>query len=261
MGSLHVASERYMQSIHVETAVGKRSRSSDTRELGEVSLSPIYEGESFSPLGPGRLPLKLVIGSAGYVYSPKFAGCDGGRPWLHWKSLGASTAVFPYHDTSRGRDGSYGGLIELLGTTRGPVDALGAVTVDGQKTREFTATVDPAKLARRTSSRDGLTDESERILIAQLKPHSLPTRLQLFITRSGLPLRVVVSSRFGPSYALTETTDVLAENTPVRLMRPAERQTISEAEVVKLFVHDGNRCGLHLFGSSTSIRARTDAKK
>lgn len=107
-----------MQSIHVETAMGKKPHRSETRELGEVSLSPIDEGESFSPLGPGRLPLKLVIGSADYEYSPKFARCDGGRPWLHWKSLGASAAVFPYHGTSMGRDGSYGGLIELLGTAR-----------------------------------------------------------------------------------------------------------------------------------------------
>ncbi len=264
MRSLDVESERYVQSIHIETDMGKRSHSSDTRELGEVSLSPVPEGESFIPLGPRRLPRRLVIGSAGYEYSLKFARCDGGRPWLRWKRPGASPAAFPYQGlsgASKSRYGAYGGLIELLGTARGAVDELGMVTLEGQETREFTATVDPAKLASGSSSSEGLTAENERILISQLKLHSLPTRLKLFITRSGLPLRVVASASIGPSYALTETIDVLAENTPVRPMHPAERQTISEAEVIKLFAHDSNRCGLHVFSSSTSIKARNGRQK
>jgi hypothetical protein len=191
----------------------------------------------------------LVIGSASFNYSPHIARCDGGRPWVQNGAL-PFIASFPYHglsgETNASRRGAYAGLINLLGTARGGITVVGPATVDGQQTTEFTALVDPAMLLKGVSERElrSLTINNEDLLILQTHLSSLPTNLQVFITRSGLPVRIVTSARSGPSSAISETTEILAVNISIKLRRPSARRTIDEAEFTKLFLAKSRQCGI-----------------
>jgi hypothetical protein len=238
MERLQVNSERYSQRTHVQTGAAGKRESFDHSEIGEVSLSPA-EGESFTGVHASR-PRRLVIDSTSYFYSAQIAPLDGGRPWVR-RDAGAAMASFPYHGLStehnEGGQGSYAGLINLMDTAVGKVGVAGRATADGQQATEFTAVVDPAMLLKGISERQlgMLTINNEDVLILQLHLRSLPTRLHVFITESGLPIRVVASARMG-SYATSETTDMLATNTPINLKRPSTRQTISEAQFAKLLL-------------------------
>jgi hypothetical protein len=70
----------------------------------------------------------------------------------------------------------------------------------------------------------------------EIEKHPLSQRLTVFLTESGLPLRVGSYMHVGP-VALAETTDILALkalNIPVNVTPPPASQTIDEAEFLKL---------------------------
>jgi len=236
---LQINSERYSQSIRGGATItverqgdhdrrGERKRRSlHVNQLGEVSISPA-QGQVFD--GAGRsMPNLIVVGSTFYSYSSKIARLDGGRPWVRSTIPGPAGVgtFFPYHgrpgEVNLGGAGSYAGLINLLATAVGPVATAGQAIVDGQQTSEFTAVVEPLSLI------EGLPPK----MLQTLRRHRPREKLEVFITESGLPVRVIVSTRMSSSMAST-TTDILAVNIPVGVKQPPARRTIGEAEFVKL---------------------------
>jgi hypothetical protein len=247
MERLSVNSERYSRTSRVLTGAAGKHQSLATSQVGEVSLSPAV-GESFIGRDTNE-PSRLVIGSVSFSYSPRIARCDGGRQWVQ-NGAPLFIASFPYHglsgETNSSGSGAYAGLINLLGTARGDITVVGPAKVDGRQTTEFTALVDPAMLLKGVSERElrSLTINNEDLLILQTHLSSLPTNLQVFITGSGLPVRVVTSARSGPSYAISETTEILAVNIPIKLRRPSARSTIDEADFAKLLLAKSRQCGI-----------------
>jgi hypothetical protein len=239
MEQLQIDSERYSQTIRggaiVEVELkGRHGRRVERRrwslgigELGEVSIFPA-EGQIFTGADRSR-PNLIVIGSTLYVYSPGIARPDGGRPWVRSTSpeLAGAGTFFPDHgrsdEVNLGGAGPYAGLINLLATAVSPVAVAGQAIVDGQQTSEFTAVVEPLSLIK------GLSPKTLRILHRQRRSE----KLEVFIAESGLPLRVI-SSTSTSSSVVSETTDILAVNIPVKVKQPPARRTIGEAELIEL---------------------------
>jgi hypothetical protein len=205
-----------------------RHVSLDRSTQGEASLQP-EEGEILSG-NPSR-PRGISIGSSTYIYEPDIAKYDGHRPWIRLDVSHGVTAgeapIFPYHGESgevkAAGTGSYAGLINLLGTVVGPVTVSGPVTVQGQTATEFTAMVEPLVL-------NGEIPPKELVL---LRKHVPPTKLEVFITESGLPVRVV-GSLATSDLVSEQTTEILAVNIPVDIKRPPVRKTIGQAQLDRL---------------------------
>jgi hypothetical protein len=238
MQRLHVNGERYRQTSHVQIDEHGKRRSLESSTIVEVSLSAAAQ-RIFS--GRTHTPVAVLVGSSLYLYSPDLARADKGRPWVQREAAG--TISFPYHWPSGERgeqeNGSYAGLINLINTASGRVRVAGAATVDGQRTTKFTAVVDPAKLLGSSQANNPLTlgGGPQDTLIRQLHLRSLPTRLEVFLTESGLPIRVVAAAKLASgSYSDTETTDILAVNPAITVKRPPARQTISRTQFAKLWL-------------------------
>jgi hypothetical protein len=250
MRVMHVTSERYGQSSSTQVRQPRRTEHFRDALIGEVALSP-DRGETFEP-GPAAIPRELVIGSARYTYSSPLGGCDGGRPWVLEGPRSGGVLVVDGHEQiepsrptappaqaslpfqafpgERGHGGSgpFAGLINLLETATEPVRSVGVATVDGQRTTEFTARVDPASLLVDVSERElpALQTRNEDTLIVQLHLRALPTQLHLFLTASGLPVRVSTSARIARTYLTGEQIDVLSVNSPVSIAAPPANQVI-----------------------------------
>ncbi len=236
MEGLRVRTERYEQTSRATTGPAGDRRTYENGEIGEVSL-PAASAESFIST---RLhtPLRFASGSTAYFYSTPLALHDHGRPWVR-REQKHLTPYFPYHQFGSQHGarsgGSYAGLISLIKTVIGKVHRVGQTTIDGQSTTEFAATVDPARLIRDTSPEDHeFATSSEATIIGQLRLRSLPTRLDMFITDSGLPIRILTSAKMG-MYSISETTEILATNMPVKIKAPSARETVSEAQFAQIY--------------------------
>jgi hypothetical protein len=244
-----VNSERYSQTLHAGgTFTVKRhgKRRKVTRHIskvafGEASLAPLV-AKIFKTGSSGQLSA-IDIGSTLYSYTPSIGRKDGGRPWVRLNGLSAA-GLFPYHgglskrlEVSAGGAGSYAELIDLLATASGNVSLVGPAFVDGQQTTELAAAVKPLALLKGASQKDiqELTEE-----------------LTVFITESGLPLRVTKSAHLGP-IAVSETTDVLAVNVPVVVKAPSRKKTIGEAKFFKLLKGKGRSGGKEAGGTGFKI--------
>ncbi len=226
-----VNSERYSTLTHAVGSVtrklrnGKRHKVTEKiskQSVGEASLAPLA-GKIFAKGASGALST-IGIGSTLYTYAPKLSGKDGGRPWLKLDGLSAAS-LFPYHgqdapaiEVSAGGTGTYAELIDLLATANGAVQIAGAVMVDGQQTTELTASVEPLALIQGASAKEAA---------------ALPAKLEVFVTESGLPLRVIRSQSLGP-IAITQSTDILAIEVPVKVKAPPARKTLGGARLKKL---------------------------
>jgi hypothetical protein len=206
MRRLRVSSERYTHVSHVVVRAGKRTRRYENALLGEVASSA-GRGETFSNRA-ASMPLDLVVGSTLYTYSQMLGRCDGGRPWVrrsgrhegafvdgHEIKSGPSpvpaNASSPYQavrgERSRGGSGPYAGLINLLETASARV--VGAATIDGERTTEFAASVDPAALLRGVSQDDlsPLARDNETTLLLQLNLPTPPYTAAAVPVRLGAP--------------------------------------------------------------------------
>jgi hypothetical protein len=171
--------------------------------------------------GTDGRPRLIITGSTLYLYAPERSGRGRTRPWLRQRLPAQATSPLDYilpfsavaAPTNLGGSGPYGSLINLLRTAVGTFTVAGPVTVDSQQTSEFTATVMPAVLF-------GFPDPGLPTL-AEALPRE---KLQVFLSESGLPLRVVVARR-GKGYSLTETSDLLAVNAPVSIKPPPANRT------------------------------------
>lgn len=263
MEQLPISSERYSRTTRgTETVVaerkgarGKRVRvrrrmSVNETELGEASLAT-DEGQVFTAAHTSR-PSSIAIGSTLYSYSAKVARLDGGRPWIRFSDAGAVSvgAVFPYHgqamETNLGGSGSYAGLVNMLATAVGPVNLAGPATVDGQQTTEFTAKIEPLGLVK------GLSKKARE----RIRKHLPSEKLSVFITESGLPLRVIASIRFGFS-TIVETTDILAVNIPIKVTSPPARRTIGAAAYLKLISAKHKNAGFFVIDTGQSTGRST----
>lgn len=230
MAQLQLNSERFSGvsrgSINVTNeSNGKPERpskyvSANGTERGEASVSPA-EGE-ISVDGRHTLAT-IVIGSTVYQYERPTKGSHGHRPWVRSRDADESPAmqILPFQGGGRfevdaGGTGSFARLINLLTTAVGPVTADGSAVVQGQQTTEFTATVEPLKLIR------GFTNED---LAPGFKP--LTETLHIFLTESGLPIRVLTSIR-SRDIKSDETVEITAVNVPVTVKPPPARETTEQ---------------------------------
>jgi hypothetical protein len=237
---LPVNSERYSETTHAAATVTvklrngkhrKRSTHISKEAFGEASLAPLA-GKIFKKGDSGQLSA-IGIGSTLYAYSASIARKDGGRPWVRFDGASAG-ALFPFHggavprfEVSAGGTGSYAELIDLLATAAGNVSVVGPASVDGQQTTELAAVVKPLALVKGVS---------------QKETEALSVELKVFVTESGLPVRVIRSQHFGP-IALSDTTDVLAVDTPVSVKAPPASRTISAAKAMKLLPEKSKGAG------------------
>ena len=248
--ALPVNSERYTESTEVGGTItvkvhGKRrtvKRHIAKEALGEASLSPLV-GKLYKHGDSGQLG-SIGIGTTLYTYSPSIAHEDGGRPWVRLKGVSAA-GLFPFHgggaarvEVKAGGTGSYAELIDLLATADGNVSIVGPATVDAQPTTELAAAVKPLALIKGTSQKD---------------VQELPEELKLYVTEAGLPLRVVRTATLGP-IAISDTTDVIAENQPVSVKAPPARKTIGEAKFLKLLRGKNKGAGKEEAGSGTGFK-------
>jgi hypothetical protein len=191
--------------------------SANGTELGEASVSPA-EGEIY--LGRKLRPTLIAIGSTVYHYERPTKASHGRRPWVRSRDPEESpaTQLLPFYgggpiEVDAGGTGSFARLINLLTTAVGSVSADGSAVVRGLQTTEFTATVEPLKLLR------GFTNED---LAPGFKP--LTETLHIFLTESGLPIRVLTSIR-SRDIKSDETVEIIAINVPVRVKPPPARET------------------------------------
>jgi hypothetical protein len=238
MGQLQINSERYEQtqiSVSRTTTLAKHGKSRtnirhrSSKVSGAVSLSPA-EGEL---AGPGGVPSEIDVGSTLYLHFADIARRDGGRPWVRVEHASASV-LFPFHggslpfgEVDEGGTGSYAQLINLIATADGAVEVVGPATVGGQRTTEFTAVVEPLRLIKGLSSKE----------LAEQRAHPLREKLDVCITESGLPVRVIQSVELRrPRHYLAAslTTELTAVEAPVAFKPPPEKETISEAQFEKL---------------------------
>lgn len=252
MASLQIASERFSSELRgLVTSSEEVSSSSDCtstqrchatmprhltrrrRHLldigrrGEVDLAA-GTGEVFD----GTRPSVIAAGSTLYLYAPGPTRRERSRPWLREAGaiLGSQTPaglLFPFHGSATGEvnlggSGPYAGLINLLETATGPVSAAAPATVVGQPTVDFTATVRPALLIGGLSAKQ----------LSRLRALIPSERVEVFINHDGLPLRVVAVTTTHDQ-ALTETTNILAVNTPLDVKPPPPARTRSSE-------HDSN---------------------
>jgi hypothetical protein len=205
----------------------------DGTELGEASLSPAA-GEAF--LDGKHRPSLIAIGPSLYKYEASRKGARRHPPWVRSSNPTASPAAYilPFQGGSplevhAGGTGSFAGLINLLTTSVGPVTLGGAAVVQGQPTTEFTAAVEPRLLIK------GLTREE----FANFEKEAPIESLQLFLTESGLPVRVVSTIRT-KGLESVNTTEILALNVPVTVKRPPTRETIARTRLRDRRVKEGN---------------------
>jgi|CZKG01.1.fsa_nt_gi hypothetical protein len=236
MEQLQVNSERFsvllqgVGKVTSESSGGKggkpirrtRHVSLSEKQLGEASLSPA-EGEIFK--GSSSRPSLIAIGSTLYLYQGRGTRRHRQRPWVRLRSPGESLAalVFPFHggtpsEMDAGGRGSYAGLINLLSTAVGAVSTEGQVSIQGQPTTRFSATVEPLRLVKGLSAKE----------LEVLDKHRFTEKLTVFVTEAGLPIRVVAASASNKQFTSTQTTEILAVNVPVNVRRPPAHQTAAE---------------------------------
>jgi hypothetical protein len=204
----------------------KETHRISTDGLGEVSLSP--PAAEFRFVG-ARRPSTILVGSTAFSYVPGLWRRDHGRPWVRFGHVPVA-GLFPFHgehasEVSAGGTGPYARLINLIATATTPVTVVGAATVDGQQTTEFRALVEPYRLLKGVSGKELDQD------------HLMPEGLEVFITESGLPLRVVLSQEQHlpvSSFDLISTTEITAVGGAFAVRPPPADRTISEAEYIKL---------------------------
>ncbi len=226
MRALQVNSERFSQVSRGYIAVANEVNgkvvgpvkhvTSDLRQATETSLEPRMS-ETF--VGARHAAALIVIGSTVYARTGR-----GRRRWTRRRDpeLARSLASYPFHgdpaEVSFGGTGSYAALLNLLATATSPIDAGAPVTIEGRRTQEFSATVDPLLLVR------GLTEEDLR----NLRRHPLVEHLEIFLTDAGLPIEVVQRLRSTFIHTTTATV-ILAINTPVDVKAPPARETAGPA--------------------------------
>jgi hypothetical protein len=245
-----------------------RGQSFLTTGTGSIRLAPAASLFTTHVEVPGgRVPSPLTrprqvrtIGRTTYTYTPSAASFDGGRPWVRSESrpapkrgskagalavqlgvLGHALAPTLAGSSEGSSEGSAEPFATLIDDLDGAVSVSegGAVTVDGQQTTEFTASLSIVKLLAGKLSRKQLAKiEAESLK----KPSEAIVELEVFIASSGLPVRTI--GAYGkPTEGLGVQQDILALEVPFAIQAPPVRQTIGQARLLQL---ERRRSGIHV---------------
>ena len=222
-----------------------------TVSAGSIRLAPYASLSTSHVEFPGaNLPGTLArsrqmrtIGASTYTYTPAVASFDGGRPWVRSghrppPPRGSKVALVaalleslaPTLATAEDRSAApFAKLSSYLG---GAVSVRegGAVTVDGQQTAEFTATLSVVKLLAGKIPRQQLA-KIERESLA--KPSEASVELEVFIAPNGLPVRTIGTTG-NHTEGLGIQEDILALEIPFAVHVPPARETIAQARLLQL---------------------------
>lgn len=220
---------------------------------GEVSVTPPEASFQVDFLGlksNGRL-----IGSTLYIEEPFITHLDGGRPWVEERNqhLEQATGIeggAPGGMSGGGASATFGKLIEELNEARS-IQELGPMTIDGQPTTAFGASVELSELDRFTGKQKGSLSKLVEPLV----------HLEVFLAEDGLPVRTRLTLTFRPHRGekaeLIVQSDVLAVNVPIAAVQaPPAAETISQAQLKRLLKHK-ERSGK---GRIVAVRRRRGVK-
>jgi hypothetical protein len=184
-----------------------------------------------------------TIGSTIYTYTPSAASFDGGRPWVRSthrpppKPGTKAAQVAAVLDSltpalagpDKGSAGSFATLIDYLG---GAVSVRegGSVTVDGQQTTEFTASLSIVKLLAGELSRKQLAKIERE---GRAKPSEAIVELEVFLAPDGLPVRTIGASG-NRAEGLGIQEDILALEVPFAIHAPPAREAIGQARLLQI---------------------------
>jgi hypothetical protein len=212
---------------------------------GQVSVRP--EEGSFTLSLFGQTSEVREVGGSLYTFEHSAAKIDGGRSWVRSKaeSPAAAFAVGPVGLGAgvSGTEGSFAGLLALVGAATS-VQETGPAIVDDQPTIEFTAAIDPTKLAG-WSKLLGNGQGGGLVKGIQGKGAPATSRLELFLAASGLPVRIRFSIAVNGTTA-TLTSDTRALEVPVDVQVPPAREVIgaSRLKVLQAREHARERARL-----------------
>ncbi len=246
METLTVTSERF--SMHTGVAIaGKHVPSGLQQLLSLFAVSVAGEAATSPPAGDFKLTFLghtftlVVVGGHTYMYEPKLARRDGGRPWIDLGKKGLA-ALF-------GGSGSSGAPIEPAApTSETPFKALavelahpetvtelGPGTIDGDAVVGFRETVDMSLLEAEGLVAKGGEGPGPGLLKTATASARAPRSAQIeaFIAPSGLPVRtrVVVGNQ---EAATTELIDIPAIDFPLTVSPPPPGETITIGALRKL---------------------------
>lgn len=217
--------------------------------IGAIRLSPpaamFVGGVEWLELPPGHSLAAgktevRTIGKTTYTYEPSVASFDGGRPWIRRRQKPSPkprsravqlSAVFDslaptFADSAP--DGSGGPFAKLIEDLNGAVAIRedGLVTVDGQQTTEFTASLSLVQLLAGELS-------PKQLAAIKRKPDEATVELEVFIAPNGLPVRTtgVLGGRLE---GIGTEQDILALEVPVVVRAPPANRTIGDARLRKL---------------------------
>jgi hypothetical protein len=183
------------------------------------------------------------IGKTTYTYTPSAASVDGGRPWVRSSHKpppepGSKAAlVVTVLDSlapalagpSAGSAEPFATLVEYLGDAVS-VSEGGSVTVDGEQTTEFTASLSIVKTLAGKLSRTQLAKIERE---SRGKPSEGIVELEVFIAPDGLPVRTIGSSA-ERTEGLGIQDDILALEVPFAIHAPPVCETIDQARLQRL---------------------------
>lgn len=233
MAALRFNTERLTLQLEMQTGVKLFGPASPPLVLlavgaGEISDSPPEASFTLSDFGQTREVRE--IGGELYTFEPDAAKTDGGRSWVRSRAKTPVSALAVGPSGLEGEllpaSGSFAPLAVLLSSAT-TVQETGPAIVDDQPTTEFTATIDPTKLAgwgKLLNGKSSLTRELPGT-------HEPPTsRLEVFLAPTGLPVRIRFMLKAARN-VLTLTSDTLALEVPVEVQAPPARAVIDETRL------------------------------
>jgi len=234
MKALRFNTERLTLQVEIQTKGGLLGPESPglvflAAGSGDVSVAP--DAGSFRLSLFGTTNEIRQVGGESYVYEPTVAKIDGGRSWVRSRATSPSSvlAVGPagLGETIGGSGGSFSSLVALLSSAAG-VQETGPAIVDDQPVTEFTASVDP----RRVAGWSKLLVREGGALTKEPNPTGgAPTsRLELFLSPSGLPVRIRFALQAGQASVIL-TSDTLALEVPVTVTVPPPNEVIDQARL------------------------------
>jgi hypothetical protein len=234
MAALHFNTLRQTLQVELESRAGLLGPGTPPLVLlmagtGEVSLSP--EEGSFTLGFLGQTTEIRELGGHTYTYDPSVARIDGGRSWVRAKATApaSSLAVGPA-GLAEGIGASHGyfsGVLELLAAASA-IQETGPAIVDDRPVTEFTAAIDPRKLAGWSR----LLGSGAGALLGEpgSRGPAPSARLELFLSPAGLPVRIRFALETSQGTA-SLTSDTLALEVPVTVTAPPANEVIDQARL------------------------------
>jgi hypothetical protein len=217
-----------------------------TSGIGEIRLSPAegtFTGRSEGLIFQGKSSLvtkSRTIGKTNYTYEPSVESYDGRRPWVRSRQhpppkpgskAAQLSAIYgslaPTFAASEGESPgpTFTKLIDDLNSAVS-IQEGGLITVDGQQTTEFTASLSLVKLLAGELS-------PKQLAAIEQKPSEATVGLEVFIAPNGLPVRTTGVTG-GRIEGLGIEEDILALEVPVVVHAPPASKTIGQAQLRKL---------------------------